>query len=352
MDYGHTVEQASEFAKAATEMMARRQIPADPNNFTVWYSYFSGVDADLRRVLDILLDNDQEFSSERNAAVFRKFCSSPYEAIPMHLIADRMETELAAVLSTLAQASSDADSYGKALQDVAGQFKALTRAEDIIHMLQAMLAQTRAMAKQSRDVEGQLRQSWSEVNQLREELEGARREAMTDSLTGLANRKMFDFVLREAAMHAMESGEPISMLFLDIDHFKAFNDTYGHNVGDQVLKLLASVLRESVKGQDTAARYGGEEFAVILPATPVDAAAKVAEKIRQRVAGKTIVHRRSGDQLGRVQVSIGVSEFVFGEPIRQFVDRADRALYAAKRQGRNRVVVEVSREQNRVAFGG
>ncbi|MCU0894360.1 MAG: GGDEF domain-containing protein [Rhodospirillales bacterium] len=153
---------------------------------------------------------------------------------------------------------------------------------------------------------------------------------------------MFDFVLRQAALDGMENGDPLSLLMLDIDHFKKFNDTHGHHIGDQVLRLLAAVLKQSVKGQDTPARYGGEEFAVVLPQTVLENAVKLAEAIRLRVSRRSVVNRATSQRLGSFTVSIGAAEFVPGEPLRQFVERADRALYAAKKAGRNRVMFEAA----------
>jgi diguanylate cyclase len=350
MHYQHSLELARDYADQAIECMRDRNITPHPNNFTIWYSYASGEYPDLAQVLDILIDNNQEFSEERNASVFNKFCANPFEALPMHMIAEKMESELAAAMALLQQAGDSAAKCGDTIEKATQEVRSVRRAEDLLGLLNAVLTQTRAMSKQSRDVEGQLRRSWAECSHLKEELAGARQEAMTDALTGLSNRKMFDFALRETAMEAMESGETLSILFLDIDHFKAFNDSFGHSVGDQVLKLLATVLRDTCKGQDTPARYGGEEFAVILPRTRLHDAARLAESIRCRVAGKTVVHRKTGEHMGRVQVSIGVAEFVFGEPLRQLVERADRALYEAKRTGRNRVVVEEAPKEKRLAF--
>ncbi len=172
---------------------------------------------------------------------------------------------------------------------------------------------------------------------MRDQLEDARREAMTDALTGIANRKMFDFVLRQCALDAMEIGEPLSLLMIDIDHFKQFNDTHGHHIGDQVLRLLAAVLKQSVKGQDTPARYGGEEFAVVLPQTTLANAVKLAEAIRVRVSRRSVINRATSQRLGSFTVSIGAAQFRPGEPLRLLVERADHALYAAKHAGRNRV---------------
>lgn len=337
MTQAHAREEAVAFATSAIALMDERAIAPTPNNFTVWYNFFSGARPDLNNALSMLLDSNAEFTPERSAQIFEKYCTAPYEAVPMHLIAERMEAELATVLSALDQAGQHAFAYGQTLETVQGALSRPERSQAMFEVLRRVLDQTRAMRQQSHDVERQLKDSLSEVNRLRDELEDARREAMTDALTGIANRKMFDFVLRQCALDAMESGDPLSLLMLDIDHFKQFNDTQGHHVGDQVLRLLATVLKQSVKGQDTPARYGGEEFVVVLPQTALSNAVKVAEAIRVRVARRSIVNRSTSQRLGSFTVSIGVAQFCAGEPLRLLVERADRALYAAKEAGRNRV---------------
>jgi diguanylate cyclase len=127
---------------------------------------------------------------------------------------------------------------------------------------------------------------------------------------------------------------------IDIDHFKKFNDTYGHLIGDEVLRVVARLLRENVKGRDTPARYGGEEFAVILPQTSLNHAAKLAEQIRNTLASRKVHDKRTDASYGTLTVSIGAAKFQPGEPLDPLVQRADQALYRAKNQGRNRVVTE------------
>ena len=165
-----------------------------------------------------------------------------------------------------------------------------------------------------------------------------RREATTDGLTEIANRRAFDTILRETAGEAMNSGDDLSVLMIDIDHFKIFNDTWGHQTGDDVLRLVAATLQQSIRGQDTAARYGGEEFAVILPATSLSAAVAVGSNIRRACERLQFVTRDTQQAVGTVTVSIGGACYEPGEALSNWIRRADAALYRAKQEGRNRVV--------------
>ena len=194
------------------------------------------------------------------------------------------------------------------------------------------------MQDQATRVEGNLRASMTEIDGLRRDLQVAWSEARTDGLTGIANRKHFDQALRLAAAQALELGIAACLLLADIDHFKRFNDVYGHALGDQVLRLVASLLRHNVKGQDLVARYGGEEFAVILPATRLADATTLADRLRELVATRRVQLKDRGQSLGRVTLSIGVAEFHQGERCADWIARADGALYEAKRSGRNQVV--------------
>jgi diguanylate cyclase len=129
-----------------------------------------------------------------------------------------------------------------------------------------------------------------------------------------------------------------------IDHFKTFDDTYGHLTGDQVLRLVALSVKQNVKGQDMAARYGGEEFAIILPNTVLRSAVTVAEHIRRAVMSKELMKRSTGEHLGRITISIGVAMLRPGDTAQSLIGRADACLYAAKRAGRNRVICETDPE--------
>jgi len=147
----------------------------------------------------------------------------------------------------------------------------------------------------------------------------------------------------------MEQGQPLSAFLVDIDHFKRFNDNFGHVVGDQVLRLVAKALQEGVRESDLAARYGGEELIAILPGADLAACTAVAERIRHGIAKGKITRRSTGEELPGITVSIGVGEFQFGESLEDMIDRCDRALYQAKKRGRNLVVTENEIEPERAA---
>jgi diguanylate cyclase len=203
-----------------------------------------------------------------------------------------------------------------------------------------LVGDTKKMATQNELLHERLENSSNEINTLREHMEEVRAEGLTDGLTNIPNRKAFDITLRQEAMNAMETGEELCLLLCDIDHFKLFNDTYGHHTGDQVLKLVGMILTQNVKGRDTAARYGGEEFAIILPNTSLGAAKNLANQVREAVASKRIRKKSTGEHFGEITMSIGVAKFRGGESLSELIQRSDKGLYQAKDSGRNCVVAE------------
>ena len=197
------------------------------------------------------------------------------------------------------------------------------------------------MELNNKKLETRLSASRQEIEQLQQNLEVVRSESLTDPLTTLSNRKFFDQELDKAVAAARKKNEPLALLMSDVDHFKSFNDKYGHLTGDQVLRLVAISMKQNVKGQDIAARYGGEEFAVALPNTDLEAAATVAEHIRSAVMTKELMKRSSGERLGRITISIGVALLRPDDTAQSLIERADACLYGAKRNGRNRVASEL-----------
>jgi diguanylate cyclase len=234
--------------------------------------------------------------------------------------------------------------YDHSLSGATEMLSAAKNRDQVKAVIEQLVTSTREMRDTNKALEDRLSMSKQEISNLQQSLEAIRVETLTDPLTTLGNRKYFDRAIAAAVQSAAACAEPLSLLMLDIDHFKSFNDNYGHLTGDQVLRLVAMSLKQTIKGQDIAARYGGEEFAVVLPATALRQAITVADNIRRAVMSKELKKKSTGEILGRVTISIGVSVLRPGDDPDTLIERADACLYAAKRNGRNRVICETDPE--------
>ncbi|OAN52327.1 diguanylate cyclase [Paramagnetospirillum marisnigri] len=331
------IDVASHCARAALGMMERHKVPPTPENFAIWYAFVAGRNPALSDAINAILSGGGKFTTKVNEELYERFAVFGQDKAELREVGLRVEEAVGKVLEYLSNAGQGTASYGAALETFSGRLSGGPAPDHLSEAVGAILAETKAMAEINRQLEHNLEASSTEIVRLRNELDDLKREAATDALTQLANRKMFDHSLALAIHNARDGGHPLSLLMIDIDHFKQFNDTYGHPLGDQILKLVGRSLTEIVKVKDTAARYGGEEFAVILPDTSLADAMAMAETIRSQVAAKRVTNRRTGQVLGQVTLSAGAATYVAGEDPESFVNRADEALYLAKRTGRNRV---------------
>jgi len=325
-------------AKTAFALMSECDVVPTPDNFELFYHYASGGDPHTARLMGDMISNRREFTPEALDHLRRQCLSSAKARHAIDTLGEGMSKALDTVLDKIGAAGRDAVAYGQKLSAASGEFGAGNAPEDVRSVIDGLRAATQAMEQRTHALEAELQRSSHEVNELKAKLDDVRKESLTDPLTGVANRKAFDIELTAATMQALETGEPVSLLMCDIDHFKQFNDTWGHQTGDQVLRLVANCLSENVKGRDTAARYGGEEFAVILRSTELQHAINLANQIRGGVEGKKLVKKSTGDILGQMTISIGVAQFAHGETPSDLVQRADACLYAAKHNGRNLVI--------------
>jgi diguanylate cyclase len=248
--------------------------------------------------------------------------------------------EIDQVMAMIEAAAGTASSYSENLADVTQKLHVAMDAPAVRVIVESLIQATKEMEQTNATLEASLSASKQEITQLQESLEAIRNESMTDPLTTLSNRKHFDISLANAVEEARSEGQHLSLLITDVDHFKKFNDRYGHLTGDQVLRLVAVSVKQTIKGLDLAARYGGEEFAVLLPNTILGDAMKVAEHIREAVMSKELMKKSTGEHLGRVTISVGVATLHPADTAQTLIERADNCLYAAKRGGRNKVVTE------------
>lgn len=340
-------ERADSFAAKARDSMAHHGILDTPQNFWVWYTYHSGANPDLSRAIDILLSNRREFTDQTNEELFERFLGTSHEHRIIQETTERVATTLNALMSFIQEATTGTNSYEKTLRGLSRQVVA---GRPITELLNVLMAETKTIEQQNHLLQQRLVNSSSVISELRKDLENVKRDALTDGLTGIPNHKLFDTTLRQSAMSVMESGVDLSLLMIDIDHFKKFNDTWGHQTGDEVLKLVAKTLAANLREGDTAARYGGEEFSAILPKATLDEAVQIGDRIRKSFETKRLVEKKTGNDIGTITVSIGAALFEPGEALSTFIERADGALYEAKHQGRNRVVADKADKKDKVCL--
>ncbi|WP_376958599.1 GGDEF domain-containing protein [Azospirillum sp. A26] len=333
-------ERSSGLAAKAMERMLSDRLPATPENFTLWYVYYSGNNPDLTRAIDLARRDGLAASQTLCDELYKRFFTMDAEAQAIRETSDKARYALGRILEQLGNVGSETERYGNALSGFREELDQPLSLLELRAMVAAIAAETKEIVDRQTALQLQLQESSQQLAEMRVSLDSARREALTDGLTGIGNRKAFDLMLEEAMETAVRDEQPLSLLMVDIDHFKSFNDTHGHLVGDHVLKLVARMLTECIKGRDTATRYGGEEFAIILPRTSLENATKLAEQVRAFVGGRQIVNKARNANYGTVALSVGVAQYRPGEPSLMLVRRADQALYAAKRGGRNRVTAE------------
>jgi diguanylate cyclase len=229
---------------------------------------------------------------------------------------------------------------GSAVREASDGLTNKSSPTDVRRVVEAIVSATVQMENKSKELEKRLHETKGELNTLQTNLTKARNEARTDGLTGVSNRKAFDETLKQEIARATAEKTSLCLVIGDIDHFKAFNDTWGHRTGDQVLRLVASCLKAGVRETDTVARYGGEEFAIIMPGVGTEGAENFANAMREAVQARELVKRSTGETLGRVTMSLGVAMLRAGDSSASLIERSDACLYTAKRSGRNRVVTE------------
>jgi diguanylate cyclase len=337
-------ERTLEFADIALTRIRALGQPASPRHFEIWYTYATGRNPSLNQAVNELVARNGTLSDAEIDEIHATHISADRFNERMERLGTRVMYEVEQVVSTVAVAAGSASAHGESLEQIRHRLDAAS-SEAAVRTIADALAQTaREMEQVNKITEAKLAASKSEIAELQLKLEAIRHESMSDPLTAVTNRKFFDEHLAEIIAEAHEAGEPVSMLLTDIDHFKSFNASHGHMTGDQVLRLLANVVKQNVKGQDTVARYGGDRFAVLLPATPLRAAITVAEHIRRAIMLKELVKRSTGERLGRVTVSVAAAGLHAGDTPQTLTERAEGCLAAAKRAGRNRVVSDADPE--------
>lgn len=330
------------FANTALLLMNQHNVPPVPENYTVWYHYATGKNAALNTEVDKIVAQKMPFNTTVCLSLHQRFFVTERNNKVLDETAATAQKMIRDVLAAVNNFSGETQNYNKDLgeyiDNISRDYGDNPNIKDIIKDL---VGTTVSLKERGEQMNQRLEESKIEIDKLRQNLQQVTSEAQKDGLTNLYNRRTFERLLEEYMTAAQEQKMEMCLIMLDVDHFKKFNDTYGHLLGDEVLKIVARTLTDLLKGRDVVARFGGEEFVVVLPATPLDGALRVADAIRQTIATKELKRKDTGQNFGQITVSLGVSRYRHGvDDIPALIKRADEALYQSKKLGRNRVTRE------------
>jgi diguanylate cyclase len=332
-------------AETALNQIKALKLAAHPRNFEVWYTYATGHNPGLNKAINELLAHGDALADAEIGRLYDKHLSPARFSDHIDQVGGKIMGEIEQVMSMVDAAIGSTASYSESLAGAANGIPADADREQLRLIVETLVTSTKEAEVANQTLQKRLVDSRQEISELQENLEVVRVESLTDPLTTLSNRKRLEEAITRMISEAEAKGTSFSVILTDIDHFKKFNDTYGHLTGDQVLRLVALSLKENLKGQDVAARYGGEEFAVLLPKTALSDGVTVAEHIRHAVMSKELIRRSTNESLGRVTISLGVAAWRKGDTMASLLERVDSCLYAAKHAGRNCVVDEKALER-------
>lgn len=333
-------EKAKRIFELLVEAFEEQNINPTPLNYFVWYQYYKGDNPKFRQEMDSILSDPFGYNDRVGKRLYDEYLTED----------DRENSEFDRAFRRLIDVmvkkmdlwSSKLSKHTQELNDCANQLSDPNiNAEEVKKITNSVLTSASSMKESSMAFQEEMTNSSDAVRKLREQLVEARAEAMRDELTEVGNRKAFNNAIEELMFNAKENPNSLCLVMADIDHFKNFNDTYGHLVGDSVLRYFASIMKKTKGDNETICRFGGEEFAILMAESSIEQAIERAEGIRKEIQAAHLKQRNSDKPLKTITSSFGIAQF-YGDKddAKSFLERADNALYLAKEKGRNQVIDE------------
>jgi diguanylate cyclase len=327
-------------AEKALKLLASWQLAPDPATFEIAYTYVAGTNPALTGSIRLLLKTKQAISLQDVARLRSRYFPDTGRGETVLGIAEKLSDEGDEVASLIEVSVARRLELQGRLNQAKAQLGLPLNRVLLREIVDAVMTTSREFGRENYYLGATLNQSYGDISQLQERLTLIREETLRDPLTGLANRRHFNQHLNRLLDRLRENGKAFALLLADIDHFKNFNDSYGHLTGDHILKLIASTLQQNVKESDLVARYGGGVFAVVLAQVDLTKAISVAERLRRAVAANHVERRSTGERLGHATISVGLAMARSDECDQVLIEAASNCLYEAKKAGRNRVFSE------------
>lgn len=317
-----------------------QNINPTPLNYFVWYQYLKGDQPKFRQAFDAILNDPFGYNDRVGKRLYDEYLTkedssqSEFDRAFRRLV-DLMVKKMDLWSNRLEAHSKELDACTSSLSDPN------LNAEDVKRITRSVRNTAESMQASTLAFQEEMLSTSDEVKQLRQQLIEALADSMKDELTEIGNRKAFNNALAELMFDAQSAPQKLCLILSDIDHFKKFNDNYGHLVGDSVLRYYASIMKKTKQDNETICRYGGEEFAIIVADTTLELAEQRADQIRMAIAAAHLKRKNANEPLNTITASFGVAHFHgASDTAESFIARADAALYQAKNNGRNQVVTE------------
>ncbi|WP_294945849.1 GGDEF domain-containing protein [Sulfurivirga sp.] len=330
---------AERIFEQVVEALRERDITPNALNFAVWYAYFNGNIPALKAEMDTILADDYGYQDRYGRELFDKYLLAEDSAL-----AD-LDRALRHLMQSLArrieQLARRMEKQTQTLSEASEQLAQPLDQERLNEITQTVLNTAEELKQDTEQFERTILSSADEIKRLRKELLQARMESMRDELTGLLNRRAFNETMAELTVAYEDRPDRLHLIMTDIDHFKKFNDTFGHLTGDSVLRYFAKLMLKTQRENEVICRYGGEEFAIIVKDDPLERVKERAEELRHKLTQAQLKRKTDAKHLGTITASFGIGQFHGSDDtIEAFIERADKALYLAKKCGRNQVRTE------------
>ncbi|SIS62431.1 GGDEF domain-containing protein [Neptunomonas antarctica] len=336
MKFAENTTQSAEYLRQAIPLMVKYNIPPNPLNYALWYTYVSNRIPSLNFQIDQTLDTYGTCPTLLGEQMFREHVINDEIAN-----SDQTQNQLIALTQNLhrqaAHAAKNTSDYGAMLDDSLTALNQNDSNHNIEKIINRLAENTLSISESTGLFQKQITDAQTEILALKAELQKTRQDARIDPLTGLYNRRVFNTELEQVAGASKHTNT--ALIMLDIDHFKKFNDDYGHLMGDKVLQYFGKLLKAECKEPALPVRFGGEEFAILMIGHNEEDAAIFAENLRQKIQAIRIKQKKSGKIISSITASFGISKRTENESAEQLIERADKALYLAKNSGRNQVKI-------------
>lgn len=331
-------QHAAEYLRQVIPMLSRQKLAPTPINYAVFYSYLSGGSQALNEIIDDFFNQKKPLTLAIMLDLYEKYINGAATLEQQDKIQQSLEKVLSEASNEVQQITSDAQGFDCSISKHADSLSETEDPQATSMVLKQIMQDTRDMVRNNIDMQARMLETSNEMLKVKTELEAVKATAENDALTGLKNRGAFDKHINDCVYSNNEAST--SLIIFDIDNFKRINDNFGHLVGDRVIRYVSALLLQVIGKDNHIARFGGEEFVIILHNETEESLCALANKVRIAMGNSKLQRKDSGETIGKITLSAGITNLITDDSVETFIERADKALYTAKQSGRNKVIFQ------------